>query len=406
MNAQRRTPATQHRRISGRTLLLSFASLLTLVSLPGHAIELLSTTNFVVAADERQEEELWLATDGEVLIEGTAADDLLILAGRFDLQGTAEGDLWLMSGQAVVGGDAQQQVRVVAQSLVVTGRVGRSLAAAAGTIQVTSNTVVDGDALLAADTITVSGSIQGDLRLMANHVTLQGRVGGDVRLVADDIVLLPGTTIEGDLVYTSREDLVPGKGVTVGGDLEQRELTGLKVTFTQRLMSVIFHTLGALLTGLVALRLFPATMGRAARLARHMTGRCILLGVAVVLIVPLASFVAVLVTVTRPLGLMAGGLVWALMYVGKIVVGLVLGGALLRYRGAQGFGQAVAALGAGLAVLYILSALPTIGFVVWLAASTMGLGALLAAFVARSAPPPVPPGALDDGAVEHGTDLE
>lgn len=380
-----------HVRRQGVNFAWLLGLLLTFCSLPAHAIQLRSETNLFLGPEERLDEELWLLAD-EVTIHGDTADDLLVLSRTFKMGGTAEGDVWVAAEHVAFYGTAQQQMRVAAQSLTVSGRVERSLAAAAATILVTSNAVVGGDVLAAADTATLQGTYERNLQVAANRVTLQGRVRGNVRVFANDIVLLPGTVIEGDFVYTSDKDVVPGKGVTVDGVIERRALPDQRVGFVRRATAAILHTLAALLTGLVVLRLFPAAMGRSARAVRQATGRCILVGVAALLLVPFVALAGVLVAVTRPLGLMAGGLLFASLYVGKIAVAIVLGSALLRYRGVQGFPQALAALAAGLGVLYILSALPTIGVWVWLVASTLGSGALITAFMTRTAtPPPVPP---------------
>jgi hypothetical protein len=99
-----------------------------------------------------------------------------------------------------------------------------------------------------------------------------------------------------------------------------------------------------------------------------------------------------------PLGATVFAVFLVLVYLSKIVVGLVVGGILLRRRGPQPFGRAFTALAVGLVLLYFLTAPPILGVVVWFVVVVAGMGGLVLAlsrsqrfFPEAGTPGPTPP---------------
>lgn len=297
-------------------------------------------------------------------------------------------------------------LRLMGRAVEVDGPVEGNLTAAGTAVTLRPGTVVDGDALLAGENVVVQGEVGGDVRVYASTVTLNGGFDGDVRVAAEDIVVMPGTRIDGDLVYTTTKDLFLDPKVALGGQLVRKDVEapelGVSPPSWRRSAGLnVFFYVCALLVAVPFIALFPHYTGRAVRLVRQSVLKCALAGLVGLCLVPMAAVFALVTVVGMPLGILLLLAYTILLYLSKIVVALALGGMLLRRRGPQAFGRALTALSLGLLIIYALSAIPAAWFAVWFVVVLLGFGALLlampsslapeAALPPSASPPPVPP---------------
>ena len=371
------------------------------------AIQLIATDDFILHAGQTMTNECWV-TAKTVEVNGTVKDDFLtvclggpILFGNVWLRGIFHNDIWALGNSVEFTGAAAEHTRLFATGkIILSGKVGISAVAAGKAVTLTTNSVIQGDALLVGQSVVVAGDIRGHLRVLANTATLHGHVDGNVRIAADDIVVMPGTKIGGDLVYTSPKDLFldPGK-VELDGQLVRTEIELFQVqapqpTFSDIILSQAYLYLGALVAGLPFVAIFPRFTGRAVRWVRQSAWKCTFVGFIAFCLIPLTSVFVFFTIIGIPLSLLLL-LAYAIMiYLSKIIVALGLGGMALRRHGPQPFSRVFVALSLGLIALYVVTALPWIGsiamFVIWLT----GLGgiafAIFSSQVAAELPLPPP----------------
>jgi hypothetical protein len=368
-----------------RRLLLSFVVLtLPLTTL---AIDLRKVSNFEVPANQTISNELWLAADA-VKFQGAAERALFLQTLNAELAGQFHRDVWALADTLHFSGQADQAVRVaVRRSAQITGRIGGGIIVAGETIQVQKEARIGEDAVLLGQEVIFEGTVSNRLVILGNKVTLAGHVGGTVRLIADEITLMPGTVVEGDVIYTSAKELFAGEGVAIGGKLTRQtkanvdfSLPGLSPTQWLLVQSSLF--LAALFVGLPFVALFPLFTTRAVAQLRTQPNKCLLTGAIALALLPMLGVMSIVTWIGLPLGALLLGAFAILLYLGKIIVAIPLAGRVLSFRGpANRSLSALPVLALGLFLLYLGAALPIVGFVISLVTVLYGMGALVLALL-------------------------
>lgn len=361
-----------------------FASVLLLLAVlvRGAAAESIwvTTNQYALPDDQLIAGQLYVVAD-QASLGGVVADDVFLLAqGQAVFSGTNGGDTWVVASQAQLGGRMLDHVRVAGQSVIVRGDLERSLYALGSAVVLSTGCVVRGDVMAAGENVTLEGTVGGQVHIMAQSVTLAGNFAGNVNVVAQDIVVMPGAFVAGDLRYTSPKELFLDNRSQLGGELQRVLPANAEQASSSpsiaSLVLLLIQAIAALLAGLAFSALFPRAVGRATRLVRFSLLRCMVAGFSALFLVPVLALAAALTMVGLPLAILVAALAGSLLYVGKIVVALVLGGLLLRRRGPQSFGVAASAMAIGLFLLYGSFALPVIGGSLALAVAVIGSGAL------------------------------
>lgn len=271
---------------------------------------------------------------------------------------------------------ARDQLRLAGRYLDLRGDAGRSLVAVGGTIALSGDSRLRDAAVLIGNTVVVDGAADAELWVIANEATIQGTIGGNLRIIAGDVVILPGTHIAGDVIYSTPKPLEPGRQVQIDGELVRKQGRTVGLSYPAYLMLQALLFAGALVVALPFVRLFPRTVMHGAGILVRAPGRCMLVGIALTWLTPMAVLLLIWFPVTLPLAIAMLGLLVAYAYLAQVIVALVIGGLLLRRRSSPTPPNAAAALFIGLLLLYILSCIPILSVVVWIGVVTAGVGGL------------------------------
>lgn len=385
-----------------RRFLAVFVLLVSSVS--AHAVQIVTADGFKLGHGETVTNEIWVLAPN-VSVGGTVKDDLFAACaggktglGNARLSGTFQNDVCVFGSAIDFSGTAAEHARFLAGEITMGGKVGISALAIANTVTLTTNSVIDGDAVLVGQSVVVAGNIHGNLRVLANTATFNGIIDGDVRIAADDIILMPGTKISGDLVYTSAKDLFldPGKVELVGQLVRKEIVTVPPPTIYDVFVSQAYLYLCALVAGIPFIALFPHFTGRAVRHVRQSAWKCALVGVVALCLIPMTCLFVFFTIIGIPLGLLLLLTYGIMIYLSKVIVALGIGGIVLRRHGPQPFGRVFTALSLGLIAIYIMTALPYgIGSIAVFVVVLMGLGGMVLAIfssqVVPELPVPMPP---------------
>ncbi|HMP77341.1 MAG TPA: hypothetical protein PKE12_13685 [Kiritimatiellia bacterium] len=382
--------------MSRRRLFALGAAAWTAVS-AAHAIDFSSAAEFHLQEDATLEHQL-VINAAQVDLKGRVLDDVFLLAQRATLSGEADGAVWMLGGELHAPGRVNGHLRAIAQNLSISGRLDRDLSALASVMRVATNALVEGRLDAIAEQVSLEGRFGGRVRILARSATIGGTYAEDVRVIAEDIVVLPGTRIAGNLVYTSNKELFLDRSVLLGGELARsaREAPPAR-DLAAHLQGAALHgakAMAALVAGLVFLALFPGYAGRATRHLQRSSFRCSLTGLAGLIFLPLAAILLMVTLVGLPLGLIVAAAWGSLLYLAKVIVALAVGSMLLRRSGPQRFPHVALALLTGLAALYTATFIPVIGGALSLVVGILGLGGLLLALNRGDeprGPPALPP---------------
>ncbi len=331
--------------------------------------------------------QLWTAAS-TAKVHGTVSGDLIVAANHLVVGGRIGGDLWSVSQLASVTGMVAGDLQMAGlDRQMVSGIVGgNALILTPVAAEVTSGTCVSGDVAIAAESIILTGDVSGRAYLVGKRVTIGGRIGGNVRLIADDVVLLPGTYIGGDVTYElsgGRELVVPdavklcGKLIPGPSQAPADRQEKRVVSFTQRLLSQIFFLGAAVLAGIVWVLVFPAGSAGAGEVWQSSLLRCLLVGLAVLILAPVLVLSALFSVIGLPLGLAAASIYILLVVFGKLVSAYGLGVLLLSKSQLRGNAGRVLPLITGLTIIYALALIPNLGVAVWTFCTGTGMGAMV-----------------------------
>lgn len=369
------------------TMLLAAACLVADCPVAGARLNRFMGTDYLLEKGQTVTGQLWTAASTAEL-QGIVSDDLIVAANEVIIGGRIGGDLWCLSRLASITGTIAGDLHLVGlEQQTVGGPVGGNvLVLTPLAAEVTSAASVSGDVAMAAESIILTGNVKGHAYLMGKRVTVGGQIAGNLRLIAEDVVLLQGTDIGGDVIYElsgGRELLVPD-GVEVHGNVRRKALRapgarqGQRVVGTaQRLLSQAFFLAAAILVGIVWVFVFPAGSARAAAVWQSSLLRCMLVGLAVLILAPVLIFSALFSVIGFPLGLAAACIYIILLVIGKLVSAYAVGMLLLSKSQLRGNAARLLTLVAGLATIYASALIPNLGVGVWTFCTSTGMGAVL-----------------------------
>jgi cytoskeletal protein CcmA (bactofilin family) len=235
---------------------------------------------------------------------------------------------------------------------------------------------------------TIRGVVTGDVVSFHGPVrVLGGHVNGDITAFNNQVVIGPRGSVGGDVNYGDKKPFI-APGARVGGKLnkfdtatDQSPLSGLAFT----LLWWLAVTVSSLVLGIVMIALWPRSFETAAAVLRRSPGASIGWGLLIVIGIPVAGVIALISLVGIPLGV---GLFLALVplyVVGYVTSAFLVGRLILKEPTSR-----ILAFLLGLAILQVVTLIPILGPLVWIAGVILGLGALVVASWRANHPPAAP----------------
>lgn len=351
---------------------------LLLAGLNVQAIEFIQRDQFISSDAETLRDEMWIAAQ-TITISGDALDDLFAAGGVLDLRGNFKSDVWASGNQVIAAGRFNDHVRLFSRTIQVSGALAGSLTTMGNTIKIEPSATIEKNMLCLGENVISEGSVTGNVRIIAQRATLGGKTAGNVSIAAQEIVILPGTVIGGDLSYTAPKELVLSPSVTLAGKLTRTfEAPPPRRFLRPNLAGHFSMAIAALVTGLVFSSLFPRYTAGTLNLLRTARTPCLLAGFAALFLIPISAFLLLFTFIGLPLSVLMFLFYFSLLYLSKIAVGFWLGGLILRHKDVTKRNRA-GTLAIGLLVIYALTAIAALSFVVNVLVIIAGLGALLLA---------------------------
>lgn len=323
---------------------------------------------------------------GDITIGGTVLGDVIIAGGSLTVTGRVRDDLTLAGGNitilAPIGGDA----RIAGGNVVFNkSAVGGDMMIAGGSIKVLGGSTAGGDVIIAGGAISFSGTGAKDARFAGGQVTIDGALRGDVLVEANErIILTENARIDGNLVYRGEKEsiLEVRDGAVVKGATtfeEQRmpisrgDVTKGLAAFFGVLFLIKFITV--LVAGIVAVLVFRQfSLGLANEVIAR-PWRSLLLGFAVLVLVPIASLMLLVTVLGAYVGMLLIASYVLLMVVVSLYSGVMFGAWLYKLikKGDTIVSWRVAFV--GIILLSLIKLVPVVGWIVCLLVFLATLGA-------------------------------
>jgi cytoskeletal protein CcmA (bactofilin family) len=332
-------------------------------------------------------DDVFVAGD-EAAFRGDLAGDALLAGGKVVLDGAVGGDAVLAGGDLDIRGNITQDLYAAGGELEVAGRIGGSARIAGGEIRIADTASIAGGLSAAGGRIELDGHAGEYAQIAGGKVRINGRVDGDVRVSSGELVVGPDAVIEGRLTYRGPRDARVSSAAQVRGGVvnvrdERRHGRTLERVFG---WFAFVWLAGWTLVGILLLALLPGASRAVTDTVRSRPGAALLLGLAVLCVVPILIVLVAITVVGIPLALLLLLAYLLLLPLGYLAAVAAIGDTLLpRLRGSK---PSTTPLRIGafilmLVLIYLLTRIPVLGGAIAFALILAGMGGLALALAAR-----------------------
>jgi hypothetical protein len=367
-----------------------------LLALPVSATVIKGGEEYSLNRGEVAEENLYIAT-GTAAIAGEVRGDLIIASGTTTVTGLVTGDVQIAGGTVDLMGNVLGDVRIIGGTVNLGGDIGGEFSAVGGTISVLSGSEIKGDFNASGGTAIVNGTIGEDLVGKFGTLVLNGVVRGNVDIeVYEKLNLGNNAQIGGDFVYSAPKQ-VSLNGISVGGEVEYTKLVRSTKSFEPIFngefgkffvgffwMFAVMKIAVALVTALLAVYILKKFTKDLVSSTLDDFWQRFVIGLVTAIVVPIVSIVLLFTVVGFIVG---GGLLLALMLFGLVAwiySAVVLGAWFIKIIGKKKeLRLDWLTVVVGVAVAFVLSLIPFIGWLVACIFLLATFGSLVYLFYSR-----------------------
>jgi cytoskeletal protein CcmA (bactofilin family) len=311
-------------------------------------------------------------------VDGVVEGDLVAAVERLTIRGRVTGNVFVFAEELELSGAIGGGLVAVAEVVRVEGELGGTLYAAAEQITLADSARLRADANLAAEEVILEGELARDVACFCETLEVRGSVGRHVEARAERVQVLGGARVGGDVsaFLPEGESVRIAEGASVAGEARTTEIRDRHgfLSHWQRphfyLFFVIQFAAGflfGLLLYALAPRLFDADVQSAGDFFRTAGW-----GFLALVATPVAIVLLALTLVGIPVAVLALFAFLVALYAADILVGALVGRALLRPEPRLGsFGRALLV---GYGIVLVGHAIPFLGLAVGAVSALLGLG--------------------------------
>jgi len=330
--------------------------------------------------------------------KGDSISNNVMAAGQFiDIYGHLGDDLYGGARNLVINGSIDDDAIVAGQNVTVTGTVGDMLVAAgenvlidgqiygdlfaAGAeVRIAPDAHIHGNVAVAGDKITFEGgTIDGWMRASGNEITLDGSVGNYVELYGNKFNFGDNYRPESGTTITATHEIDLNDLGTPPDDLQI--VVNKENTWGAALFLSLWFYVSLLITGALLIFIFRETTNDLHRFSTERYIRNTGIGFLTFLATPIVVIILLVLVLTIPLSLLLITLYGLALFIGYLLVALTLGTLVIRFiKSEQTFLDYFWGLALGMVIIFILSILPFVGWIINLLLIFFGLGTFVTYF--------------------------
>jgi cytoskeletal protein CcmA (bactofilin family) len=384
------------RRGSAMAVLFAGFGMMLAVATPASATEFRKNDTVNVKKGEVLKGDLF-ATGEHIRIDGEVDGDVYAFAHQVDVTGHINGDLICFAQAVRVSGVIDGNLRTAANNVTITGTIERNATTWSETLNLDTSGKIGRSLTGGGETLTLDGKIGRDFLGFAESTNISGFIGGSVREQGNSLSISSGAEIDGKTSFRGHKQPSVASDAKLASPLE---FTLIEHKHEARgggyfLWRVIL-TATIILFGLVLAGLMPKFAVETVESAGQM-GASFGLGVLVFFGVFIASIIACFTIVGLLVGVSSFMLWLVMLFAAEVVVGGIVGQWIMGRD--DDFWPFFLRVVVGIAILRVVTAVPFIGFWVWLIVTLWGMGAISLAIYRRLQPtlapnippPPMPP---------------
>ena len=344
---------------------------------PSFATEFRSGGSVFIPEGTTVGDELYVS-GGDVSVNGSVSGDLLAVGGRISTPGTIGRSACLAGGNVDVGGKVGGNLRAAGGYVTVSGTIADNASIFGGTIILPKTAEIKRDLQAGGGSISFDGKVGRHLRVIGGQVRINGRVGGNLEADVGRLTLGPAAVIGGDLIYTSPRKASVSPGAVIKGKTVHRVPAPKPEKRAPPALKPIFWLAGFLALFIVGVVIIALAPRGATTAADRLTGApwiSLLTGFILLVVVPAVVVLIMMTLIGIPLALILLAAYLLALYLSRMFAALAIGRWLFARFGKPRMSLYVDLL-VGLLILWLLMAIPFVGWVVSLLAVLIGIGAV------------------------------
>ncbi|MBN2884983.1 polymer-forming cytoskeletal protein [Patescibacteria group bacterium] len=357
------------------------------------ATELKSSENLYIPQGETIDGNLY-ATSNSIIVDGDIAGDLIAFAKNITINGRLNGDLIVIAQNITVNGEINGNIRAISNTAILNGLVARNVNFIGNSLSIGKDAQINWDLLTGALKTDITGIIKGNVNGNSNTVWLSGKIGKNFNFSNSNqirkIDISPEANINGNFYYSENTSVSIAQNANIAGKTEiiKKEIDKQNQT-SRKIWSFIYMIFAILVIGLVVVSLSKKNIPKLNTIIKEETSKAFTWGFLASLLTPLAVIILVFSIIGIPLAFIIIVLWIILFYLAKIVFALFVGKYLINIFNKEnnkdlfhslGDNNLILPLVIGVIILWLLFAIPYIGWILSFIASSLGLGAILLFF--------------------------
>jgi cytoskeletal protein CcmA (bactofilin family) len=336
--------------------------------------------------------DVWVA-GAVVSVRGIINHELSAAGAEVDVDVITKGDARLAGAIVATKGRFEKDLYVAGARLSIDARVGASLNAAGARVTIGPQSEIEGPMHLGAADVAFAGNCRGSAEIYGDSVQIDGRIGGKLLVRARSVTIGRTAVLEGDVTFQTFDDPRIEEGATLRG---QQTVTpppsgpSEPWSVAKALTAVVLFGVGAgLVLGLILLIVARPLVERSISQFRSAPFTSLLVGLAVLILVPIVSVLLMVTIIGIPIGLLTLLAFPMMLLVAWVTSAFVVADWIFnRSRAERSFGTRLLLLIVGLVVVTLIGVVPVLGVFLWLLIMLLGLGALWQALRVRPGPAP------------------
>lgn len=250
-----------------------------------------------------------------------------------------------------------------------------------GDVTVHRGEAVDGVFIVSGDA-GIAGRVDGDVVVLNGDVLVSGTIDGDLFTAGGTARLLPSAEVTGDVSYGDHHPEV-SIDARVRGNVRKQSWPNIGGSFSWLGGIVVWLaiSLSSIVLGILLLLIAPRAADSIYERSRERIGPTIAIGIAILIVLPIAAFVAAITLLGIPLALGIGLALLPLGAIAYVVAAWALGRRILKAPR-----ERILSFLVGIGILRVAALVPFLGVLVGLAALVVGLGLIGAAIGAAREP--------------------
>lgn len=326
----------------------------------------------LISAGEVLNDDLFVSAE-KVVVEGTVNGDVFTLSKEVRIEGIIKGNLHAAASRVSIEGEVDGNIYIGSQNLIIeSSKIGGSVISAGESVSIDSETSIGGSVISAARSININSLVERNVVAASENLT----IGSGANI---------GKDLSYALINSENEAIVSEKAV-IGGGIYRADTTPMQtkmektrdnasVVFTKtKTVGALLSFLGALIIGLISLKLFKSFITNASVTIRSSFWKSLGVGI----LVTIGVLPGVLILIVTFVGIPLLGIIILLLllygYMAKIVFADAAG-VVLKEKTELKTGEFITFV-LGLAFIYLVKLIPVLGGIFGMIVFWVGLGAI------------------------------